>query len=389
MPAALALKGATAWRGLRLCCLVLLLAPSLAAQQHSLTAAYTGDAFAVHRAQQRRASAVHHFDASAALFTTSAESDGTTLYLRAFASMGSGPTEGLGDWQGVSNIEAPASWRVFEAWAEHRRFSGGLNVRAGLYDLNSEFYVTEAAALFLNGAQGIGPELSGSGQAGASVYPNTTAALRVRIAPADDFYTQVVVLDGVPDAARGLSALRVRLDLDEGALFVSEAGYQRAAAKVAMGAWRYSSPFSAFGADAAPRVNRGAYVLGEWPLVPGPDGAAPGLVAFARAGLADARVHSIAVSWGAGIVSTGLLPGRDADTWGLALAAAHFGTPYREAEAARGAPRPAPEYAFEFTYAFPVGTSLTLQPDVQYLLHPGGRARRGAAALGLRATLAF
>jgi porin len=51
-------------------------------------------------------------------------------------------------------------------------------VKIGLYDLNSEFDVIEAAALFLNPSHGIGPDFAQSGRNGPSIFPVTSLAIR-------------------------------------------------------------------------------------------------------------------------------------------------------------------------------------------------------------------
>lgn len=82
----------------------------------------------------------------------------------------------VGDAQGVSNIDAPEAWRLYEFWLNWQ--VGAAAFGAGLYDLNSEFDVLETASLFLNGSHGIGPEIGLSGRSGPSIFPVTGLALR-------------------------------------------------------------------------------------------------------------------------------------------------------------------------------------------------------------------
>lgn len=64
----------------------------------------------------------------------------------------------VGDLQGISNIDAPHAWRVYEFWYEFG--DGPWSIRTGLYDLNSEFDTIDAGGLFLNSSHGIGPDFS-------------------------------------------------------------------------------------------------------------------------------------------------------------------------------------------------------------------------------------
>ncbi len=63
----------------------------------------------------------------------------------------------VGDAQGVSSIDGPASIRLVNAWIA-QDFGGQGGIKAGVVDLNTEFDVQSTAALFLNSAFGIGPD---------------------------------------------------------------------------------------------------------------------------------------------------------------------------------------------------------------------------------------
>jgi porin len=53
-------------------------------------------------------------------------------------------TEIVGDAQVVSNIDAPPAKRLFELWYEQLFLDDRASVKAGLYDLNSEFDVIDS-----------------------------------------------------------------------------------------------------------------------------------------------------------------------------------------------------------------------------------------------------
>jgi porin len=58
-----------------------------------------------------------------------------------------------GDGQTVSNIDTTEALRLYEFWYEHR-FSDAVNLRVGLYELNSEFDTIDTAGLFINSCNG-------------------------------------------------------------------------------------------------------------------------------------------------------------------------------------------------------------------------------------------
>jgi len=71
---------------------------------------------------------------------------------------------------------------------------------------------------------------------------------------------------------------------------------------------------------------------------------------------------------------------------GLAVAAARNGSHFERAQTA-GIPA-AGETTVELTYLAPIGSWLSVQPDAQYVIHPGGtRVLRNATVLGLRVAL--
>jgi porin len=73
----------------------------------------------------------------------------TTVFLYGLGTQGKSLSESLGVVQTLSNIEAPASWRLYEAFVEYLAAAKRLSVLAGLYDLSSEFDVLSTAGLLL------------------------------------------------------------------------------------------------------------------------------------------------------------------------------------------------------------------------------------------------
>ena len=108
------------------------------------------------------------------------------------------------------------------------------------------------------------------------------------------------------------------------------------------------------------------------------------VTAFVQLGLGDGRVNQIGGYVGGGLTFTGPRPDRAQDMAGLAVAAARNGSHYDQAQTAAGIPT-AGETTVELTYLAAIGSWLTLQPDLQYVIHPGGtRTTRNAVAPGLR-----
>ncbi|MEQ1881189.1 MAG: carbohydrate porin, partial [Burkholderiales bacterium] len=182
-------------------------------------------------------------------FTLSAEKTlglpGGTFFLYLLSDHGSRPNDHAGTFQGVDNVEVPASsTKVYELWYEHT--FGQWSARTGLYDLNSEFYVTQASALYLNPAFGIGTDVAQSGRNGPSIFPYASTGVRLAWRQSEGGYLQSVILDGVPGDPNRPKGNHPRFDKGDGALWVSEGGWESGGAdsdkvrqKFGLGLWRY------------------------------------------------------------------------------------------------------------------------------------------------------
>jgi porin len=159
----------------------------------------------------------------------------TAVHVDVLAIKGGAPNAVAGVLQGMDNIEAVNGVKLYQAWVEKAFPHLRTTVRAGLYDLNSEFYVTDSAALLIAPAFGIGSTLGATGPNGPSIYPSTSPAIRVRVQPTADSYAQLAVLGaqaGDPGDRGGVDTA-----MAEGGLMIAEAGLT-AHGKTALGVWR-------------------------------------------------------------------------------------------------------------------------------------------------------
>jgi len=307
---------------------------------------------------------------------------GAVFSLYVLGNQGDSPTDYIGDAQGVSNIDADDTWKIYEAWLQQELWSGKVSLLAGLYDLNSEFDVMETAGLFLNSSHGIGPDFSQTGRNGPSIFPATSLGLRVRFQPTGNTYFQTVVLDGVPGNPDNPNGTQIVLDKKDGLLLTGEVGWSTEAGpyqsyrKVALGGYLYTSKFDALirkdavGNPARLRGRPGFYVLAEGSVLR-EDDPEQGLAMFARFGVADDAIYQLSAYLGAGMAYTGLLPGRDQDLLGVAVATARNGHPFKLSMLNTGTSVEAYEVALELTYRVALFPWLVAQPDVQYIINPG------------------
>lgn len=336
---------------------------------------------------------------------------GASFFLHGLSSLGGKPNaRQAGTAQGIDNIEVNTNTaKLYEAWAQQLLWDDRASLLAGLYDLNSEFYVTDTSGLFLHPAPGIGSEFGQTGQNGPSIFPTTSVALRVKAQPDPSYYIQAAVLDGVPGDPDNPRGTHVQFNEGDGALVIAEGGYLRGDhgqvflsdrdrdnkstepfGKYAVGAWYYTARFDDLtevdGAGKALRRNdnRGVYFLAEQSLYHEADDA-QGLAAFLRYGVANADINRLDRSLYLGAVYTGLLPGREADQLGLSLGVAHNGSKYRQSQLSADTPAQESETGMELTYRAQITPWLAVQPDIQYIVHPNTDPQlRNATVLGVR-----
>lgn len=387
-------------------CGTLVRAPeALAAQIAGAELVYTGEVMGpLSGGVSREAAFLGNVDAILTLDGSAAAGwEGWSAFLYVLANHGDAPSALAGDAQGVSNIEAPEAIRLYEAWVQKDMPGRGFSLLVGLYDVNSEFDVVDEAGVFLNSSFGIGAEYAASGVLGPSIFPVTSLGLRLKWRPTGHSYVQAAVLDGVPGDPADPRATAVHLSSSDGALLAFEVGYRlhpgepgaghpatapggfsgivgrgfdvRDVGKVAAGLWAYTRAFDRLDRladDGSPErvlIRPGVYFLAGG-AVRREEDPSQGLAVFGRAGWADPRVHRFNAYTGAGLVYTGLLPGRDADRLGLGVAAAHNGSAYRRAEAAAGRAVTDMEVVVELTYRVALVGTLAVQPDLQWVIHP-------------------
>ena len=296
----------------------------------------------------------------------------------------------VGDSFLLSNIETVEAWRLYEAWLQYAPSQAERSVKVGLYDLNTEFDATETGALFLNSTFGIGADLAQSGLAGPSVFPLTSLAVRGMWRFDARWRVQAALLDGVPGDPADPGRTAVKLSDDDGVLGALELERNAGATRWVLGLWRYSAAFddlAATGAGGSPRRSRGnggAYAFVETPVA-ALSGAGRAATALLRLGRADGRFNEFRDTVHLSVAWSGGLTGREGERAGVGLARGWRGEDARAAAAAAGEALLGHETVVELTWKLPVTPRLSLQPDVQYIMRPGGvPGRRDALAIGLR-----
>jgi porin len=358
---------------------------------------------------------------------------GAVFHASAFQIHGRGlSTRNLDNIMTVSSIEADPSTRLFTLWLEKTLFDEHLSLRLGQLAADDEFITSNTASLFLNGTFGW-PALAGANlPSGGPAYPLAAPGARVSVAPLENLTVLAAVFSGDPAGpGTGDPQLRdgsgTRFSTGGGTFLIGEtqytinggAGATGLPGTYKFGAWYHSGSFADQRLDtlgvslASPtssgvarmhRGNYGLYMIADQMIWREEGTDDHGLSLFFRIGGAPSDRNLLSFYADAGVAYKGLIPSRVDDILGLGFAYAGV------SDAASSLDRDAlvlsgsgvvrdHEAVIELNYQAQVAPWWSVQPDLQYVFHPGGRIAnplvtagatiRGAALIGIRSTIKF
>ena len=321
----------------------------------------------------------------------------TNIYLHYHSDLGSKfNRDRVGAVVGVDNIEvATNTAQFYQAWVQKGFIKDRLSILAGIYPIDSEFYVTDTSALFIQPPYGMSNELAMSGRAGPPAFPLGALALRIKYKTENEnFYLMGALSDGVPGDPDHHHGTHIKLGHGDGTMSIVELGYsphseidvdqKKESAelfnKTAIGFWRYSAKFDALDGISSQSHSGGAYILSERTLWVEPGHPSEGLAGFMRFGVANASINPLDWTASLGMRYHGLITGRDNDIAGIAVTVNHASSHLHASESQ--------ETNFEATYRLQLRPWLAIQPNFQYILHPGLNTNIGNAwIVGVRTEL--
>lgn len=318
---------------------------------------------------------------------------GAHAHVHVLNNMGAITNDGAGTLQGIDNIEVNSHrLRLFEAWIEQSFGStdAGTSIRAGLYDVNSEFYANESAGLLIAPPFGIGSEMAATGPNGPSIFPSTALAVRVRTSLGGTGYVQGAIVNAQAGTLGDPGG--VNTSFNTGALVIGEIGWG-GSVHVAVGGWRYTKrQEDIFATDGSgnplQRRAQGGYALVEWNVTKGEN--KPTVTLFTRAGFSDGKTSLFKGGIQAGMLIGEPITGRPDSAISLGVHRGWLSNGFRLAQQSSGIIPSKHETALELTYSDRLMRHVSIQPDVQYIIHPGGDAStRDAIVTTLRMTFDF
>jgi porin len=353
---------------------------------------------------------------------------GATFHTNVFQIQGGGFTEHfIGSLIAVSTIEALATTRLYEAWFEQKLFDDQLTVKIGQLGADTEFLTSATASHFINSTFGWPTITTLDLPSGGPAYPLATPGIRVRFDPQPSLSLLAAVFNGDPAGpgtgdpqARDPYGLNFRAS--DPPLWIGEAQYKYNQEKkaaglpgvVKLGGWHHTGNFDnvRFGTDGLALADP-AKLSGNWGVYGVLDqqiwrlsdkDPEKGANVFVRVSGSPSDRNEIDFYVDGGVTFTGVVPRRPDDVFGVAFAysqifAALSALDSDEVLAGNRAVVRNAEALLDVTYQAQIVPGWILQPDFQYIWHPGGHAPinnapnasaiPNAAILGIRTVMNY
>jgi porin len=328
----------------------------------------------------------------------------------------------VGNFLTSSNIAGFNTLCMTDLWAQQELMDGQLSIRAGQITADSEFLISDYGSLFINGAFGWPPFASMNLPNGGPAFPMGTPGTRIAWNPVDWFTFLTAGFQGnVFEPNINRHGFRWRLDEETGFTFMNEAQFRWGQAEeskilpgtIKIGAWFQTGECADALAETTSSGNSGYYlVLDQMLFRESSDGTLfpsicckptdcttftsdtekkdQGIGCFARVGCTPPDRNAVDFYFDTGLTYKGLIPKRDNDTIGLAFCCAKTNSKWQRPSPDVDFPANGSEMVLEATYQVELAPWMTLQPDIQYIINPGGQSSiDNALVIGCRASVLF
>ena len=322
--------------------------------------------------------------------------------------------DNLDSLQTSSGIEADRATRLWELWYQQKFLDEDrLDAKIGQQSLDQEFMVSQNALLFVNTMFGWPMLPSADLPGGGPAYPLAALGVRVRAHPTDAITVLAGLFNGSPvnnphGDPQQVNASGTSFATNGGGLAIAELQYaypslgtmlyadqpEPLARTYRLGVWYDTERFadqrfdsiglsqanpSTSGLPATHRGDYGIYGVVDQMLWVDPEESDRSVSIFARVmGTPEVNRNLISFSANLGLNFKEPFLGRDDDTAGIGMGYAKVSSGAagldRDTQAFGGGYTPirSNETFVEATYQYEVAPWLQLQPDVQYIMNPGG-----------------
>jgi len=290
----------------------------------------------------------------------------------------------VGDFQVLSNMDAFSFTQVSELWYRQSFFDDRLWIKVGKQEANADFAGLEFGGEFINSSAGFSPTIP------LPSYPDQDLGVALGIAPVSWFSVNLGAYNGDPDGSRSLKG--AFLDL-AGPMIMVEPAFHYGLLGGRHGHIRVGGWFNGTDVDSPDENDPDPETHGEaygwyltwedeiWRERPEDGEDAQGIALFGQYGWAPPDRSAAEHYIGGGIRWEGMIPRRDEDIAGLGVFHVRFSD---EANLEKDS-----ETIVEAFYVVRLFGCLFLEPDLQYIINPGGTTNPDALAVGLRFGLAM
>jgi porin len=345
---------------------------------------------------------------------------GAIFHANAYQIHGQGlSSHDLGNLLTVSNIEARPATGLFALWVQQSLFDDTVSLRIGQIAADDEFFVSQYAPLFINSTFGWPAILGVNLPDGGPAYPQARPGARARIALSPRLVLSAAIFSGDPRTDQTGFNFQFNGDV----FVISELSYSMTMFELPgtmkLGSWIHSGHFddqrydpvhisvadpASSGIPASHRGDYGGYFVLDQLLWRKQGTSDAGLGGFVRLGGNPSDRNLIEFHADGGLTYAGPF-GRDNDTIGIGMSYEQVSATQRDLSLdyrrLTGTPLATPDFesALEISYQAQVASWWIVQPDLQWILHPGGHVvnlsapladRSGnAVVLGLRTAVAL
>ena len=328
----------------------------------SLSASYVGDLVSNFRGGIKKGNAYLGLLNLKADFDTRKWWKGGEVFVNIGNTHGGEPTVDLiGDFQGVSNIEAGNLTFLYELW--YKQCFGNTCVMLGLQDLNANFAVNDNGCLFTNSSFGIHSSIADN--ISSPIFPLTALGVNVQWDINDSFSCEGAIFDGTPDDFENNPYnTGWKLSENQGFLAVTEFQLKKSLLKGRTGCYKFGAYYHQHNDTVdAIQKNGGFYFVGDQQIT-------DKLFVFSQVGLSPVKINRNNYYLSVGFNYRGLMDKRPNDQFGIAVACAGFQHGLVKNET-----------VVEMAYQLKINNNMYLKPDMQYIINPAGTDSKLANAL--------
>lgn len=299
---------------------------------------------------------------------------------RGYGLSGANPNGAMGDFMGFDGWDWRQINQISEYWYQQKFFNGKLRVKLGKQDANTDFAYLNSGWDFMNSGFSVIPNIP------LVTYPDQSFGFMAEVNPKE----WLSIRDGI------YSRFNVPMNITEIEL---KPKIKKLPGRYMFGVWELSDSngmSAAIGEDANGTIynnfyrNYGAYFNFEQMVYKekkDDNNDMQGLVVFGQCGVSPSNRNDLSRYIGCGLHYVGPIPKRDKDIAGIAVNNGNFASRLNDITYDNGG-RVGSETVVEAFYRVQVNNWFYLQPDVQYIMNPGGMYPN-SVAVGIRSVITF